>query len=713
MQGRLRAAAAAPLVVFAAFSWTVGSAHAARSALATGRPPEAGLTIGVASIGLMIASLGAVCALLPYVRRLVAATADSIPQLLDPLLTGGAALAVVGLLFVIGIATGDTGGDGGILGIFGVLKRDELDLRPVANLGLLAAGAYFAQVALGRMRFAGQERPGGHAQFEAPPLMTMAAANGVVLAVAILCFHASSSLSEQPPVARGLEKHAPLGKVGLSLLRRLTDHDRDGYSASFGGGDCNDQDPRINPGALDVPGNGIDEDCSGADTPLVGAEPPKVVAAADAGAPKKAMRRTYNVILITVDTLRIDLGFMGYDKRVSPNLDKLAESSTVFERAYSMASYTGKSVGPLLIGKYPSETLRDGGHFNTYFPPNVFVTERLHDRGVRTFAGHCHWYFKFPTGLNQGMDVWDTSAIPPGMGDNDTSVTSERESDLAIKLLGRPDNTAVGAGGSAPGDGGLELADAAVATPAAGDAGSSDAPRRFFGWFHYFDPHAQYVPHEGAPEFSGIFPAKNLYDGEVWYTDKHLGRVFDFVAQQPWGPDTVIVVTADHGEAFADHNMSWHGQEIWESLVRVPLVFHVPGMAPRRIPLKRSHIDLVPTILELMGVTAADDDDHPRGTSLVPDIESKSNDELEERDVYIDMPPGPYNGPRRAVITGPTPGMKLIHQGGRSYLLFDLAEDPGEKRDLAWDKEKLDPVLAKFQAARARLKEVEVKPDAP
>src|SRR5262249_19866740 len=148
--------------------------------------------------------------------------------------------------------------------------------------------------------------------------------------------------------------------------------------------------------------------------------------------------------------------------------------------------------GPLLIGRYPSETLRDGGHFNTYFPPNIFVTERLRDAGVRTFAGHCHWYFKFPTGLNQGMQLWDTSAIPPGMGDNDNSITSERESDLALKLLSKPENTAPGSV-TADADGGLDLADAAVAMPT--DAGSSDAPKRFFGWFHYFDPHAQYVPH--------------------------------------------------------------------------------------------------------------------------------------------------------------------------------------------------------------------------
>src|SRR5262249_35434556 len=131
-------------------------------------------------------------------------------------------------------------------------------------------------------------------------------------------------------------------------------------------------------------------------------------------------------------------------KPTSPNLDKLAEKATVFDQAYSMASYTGKAVGPMLIGKYPSETLTDFSHFNTYYEGNVLVAERLHAAGIRTFAGMCHWYFRNPTGLKQGFDVWDTSAIPPGMGDNDTVVTSDRMADLALKLLKRSENVTGG-----------------------------------------------------------------------------------------------------------------------------------------------------------------------------------------------------------------------------------------------------------------------------
>jgi len=715
---RLRAAAMSPLVVLAVFGWAVGSAHLGRSALAVGRPADAGLSVGIGSVLLLLGSVGVATSLLPLTRRVLAMGSGSVPRLLDPLLTGGIAFGLCALLFLVGILTGDTGGEGGTLAVFGVLKRAELDLRPVANAGLLAAFAYASPILFTRGKILD---PNGRPR---PPVLAAAAAGTLlVLVVSGLCARAASAMDEEPLVTRGVEKYAPLGKISLALLRRTSDHDKDGYSARFGGGDCNDKDPLINPGALDVPGNGIDEDCSGADTPAPSTPIPDPVAAKAA----KPRHKPRNLILFTVDTLRTDLGFMGYNRPVSPNLDELAAKSTVFERAYSMASYTGKSVGPMLIGKYPSETARDGGHFNTYFPQNTFVTERVHDTGrFRTFAAHCHWYFRFPTGMNQGFDVWDYSAIPPGMGDNDTSVTSSRMSEVALKLLARPENTSPGTA-TGDGDGGVSgattvdggEADAGV-DAGAGDGGvvavvpppTDGSGRRFFAWFHFFDPHAQYVPHEGAPAFDGPYQAKNLYDQEVWYTDKHIGKVLDYVKSQPWGDDTAIVLTADHGEAFSDHGMSWHGMEIWESLVRVPLVVYIPGEKPRRVPVKRSHIDVAPTLLEIMGGPPAAEGELS-GESLLADVYLPEGEEHAERDVLVDMPAGPYNGVRRAIITGPTPGMKLIHSGGSTYGLFDLAADPNERKDLSSDKEKLQPVLARLQAMRARLHEIEVKPSPP
>jgi arylsulfatase A-like enzyme len=290
------------------------------------------------------------------------------------------------------------------------------------------------------------------------------------------------------------------------------------------------------------------------------------------------------------------------------------------------------------------------------------------------------------------------------MGDNDNVVTSERMADLALKLLQRPENTL----GSAA----LEDVDAGSGEDVDAGAPREGKSHRFFAWFHFFDPHAQYVAHEGAPDLTSKGPfgsARTLYDQEVWYTDKHVGRVLDYVASQPWAEDTAIVMTADHGEAFYEHGMMWHGSEIWEELIHVPLFVYVPGAEPRRVSQKRSHIDLVPTILELMGIPLPDDDSL-RGKSLLDDVYLPKDGEHEERDVYVDMPQGPFNGVRRAVLFGASPGTKLIHSGGVNYQLFDLTSDPDEKKDLSSDKEKRDAALARMNAIRGRLKEIEVKP---
>ena len=237
-----------PLTALAAIAFLLLTARLSLVVLASDAPSKvSGAVLGLLSslfaVGLGIAVAGAARALGPRLQTFE----------LSPIASLAAALVGAAVLIGIFVMTGTTSGSGGTLAMFGVLKRPELDLRAPALLGLIALGAYLVPALVARW-----------------PLPLIAA---LALLPLVLSIRAASSGLDERRIALSMERGAPLSKLVLGALRKLSDRDHDGFSARFGGGDCDDRRADVNPGADDVPGNGLDEDCS-VTTPSASRFPP-------------------------------------------------------------------------------------------------------------------------------------------------------------------------------------------------------------------------------------------------------------------------------------------------------------------------------------------------------------------------------------------------------------------------------------------------------
>ncbi len=364
------------------------------------------------------------------------------------------------------------------------------------------------------------------------------------------------------------------------------------------------------------------------------------VASSASGEPAKAAvsKGPYNVVLISVDSLRADMPWGGYARPIAPRLTELEKKSVSFTHAYSISSYTSMSLGGLLGGKIPSGLSRSGYFFGHYPEDDLMFPELLQKAGVHTMGVHAHFYFQ-KAGMNQGFAEWE---IVPGIkADNttDRNVTSPQTLEISKRLL----------------------------------SNARLNKDRFFFWAHFLDPHDIYMAHEGVGPYGRT--QRDKYDAEVEYTDQHIGKLLDFIHEQPWAKSTVVILTSDHGEAFGEHKMERHGFEIWENLIRVPLFILAPEASARRVAETRSAIDLAPTILEFLGAPA---ESTFEGKSLVGEV---YGDPGGPRDVVVDLPTTSDNDRRRAIIHG---NLKYTCYGDDDHCrLFNLENDPTEDKPIS------------------------------
>jgi choline-sulfatase len=380
----------------------------------------------------------------------------------------------------------------------------------------------------------------------------------------------------------------------------------------------------------------------------------------------------FNVILILIDSWRSETQWTGHREPNTPHLTELAKTSTVYTNAYSISSTTARSVAPLLVGRYPSEMPRTGDYFTHWYPQNEFVSERLRARGARTLAVHAHAYFSMASGMAQGFSDY---VVLPGtvLNDPDPQRTGERTTETARRLLRR--------------------------------AADPQGKKPFFAYFHYLDPHAPYLDPDHEPDAGVPVDPRIGYRAEVSYTDEWVGVLLDWVKRQRFGSRTVVIVSADHGECFGEHGNMKHGYELWQELVHVPLLIHLPDGAPHTVDLPRSQIDLAPTILELMG---APPDEKHLGKSLVPELYGARP---EPRPVVVDLPRDTLQDRRRAVIDGTS---KLIARGDdERWLLYDIEKDPKESHNLTEiDRPRFERMKKLYEEISSRIGNEEIHGDA-
>ncbi len=288
-----------------------------------------------------------------------------------------------------------------------------------------------------------------------------------------------------------------------------------------------------------------------------------------------------NVVLITLDTLRADhLGAYGATGVRTPHLDRLASQGVVFDQVMTTAPLTLPAHSSIMTGQFPPKHgVRDNGGF-FLGPEQVTLAEILSARGYQTGATVGAFVLDSKWGLDQGFATYQ----------DDFDLTNVKAMSLAS--VNRPGNEVV--------DLALKWLDGV-------------ADQRFFAWMHLYDPHAPYIsPEPYRSEYRG-----HPYRGAIAFTDAQVGRVFDYLDARGLSDNTIVIVTADHGEGLGEHGEETHGFFVYESAMRVPLIVRAPGrgLTPRRVSQPVRTVDIMPTVLDLIGAAPPQP---VEGVSLVP-----------------------------------------------------------------------------------------------
>ncbi len=485
-----------------------------------------------------------------------------------------------------------------------------------------------------------------------------------LVAVAVVVVTALAT-SESEPARKAIARAGLVAPV-LQGARLALDFDHDGYARWFGGGDCDDGDPGIHPGALDLPDDGVDQDCDGQDASAAAIAPKPFAVVPD------AVPRDLNILLITIDTVRADhLGCYGYARPTSPSIDALAADAGLFVNGWAHAPSTRYSMPAIATGRWPSAIKWDESIWWPRIAPSMrTLAEALKSAGYVTAAFYSFDYFSVSErrGFERGVDFY--------------------RADRAT--LHRAVNGPMESRGSSS----REMADDAIAFF---EAHPSD---KVFLWVHFYDPHLSYEPHAEVPTFGA--GRMDLYDGEIRFTDLHVGRLLARLRELGLYDRTAIVVTGDHGEGFGEHGVTEHGFDLYAAQTKVPFIVRVPGLAPRRILAPAGHVDLAPTLLNL-----ARGAQEPAflGRSLIPELAGQGD---QAASVFQEVTS--ERGKKRALVTKDWHLVWNLTPENTTEC-FDLRADPQERGDL-WGRSGMDACRQMKRDLQGMVSALSVAPEA-
>jgi arylsulfatase A-like enzyme len=387
-----------------------------------------------------------------------------------------------------------------------------------------------------------------------------------------------------------------------------------------------------------------------------------------------------NVVLISLDTTRADhLGVYGYSRPTSPNLDRLARDSIVYTRAYATASWTLSSHASLFTGKFPTshgaihdadgplkltDAISGPPQWNAravrpLAGDETTLAQILGEEGYRTGAVVAGPWMKKVFGLDRGFDVYDDAGI--------TSIAGRRGDEVTAAALGFIE---------------------------------AESSQPFFLFLNYFDPHTPYLPPEDfarrfaaslgeRPKSDDRWRKTRLYDAEIRYMDAQIGVFLDRLRELGVYAESLVIVTADHGELLGEHGEWGHVHHLLQEVLMIPLLVKPPsaaGWTPGTSDAPAQLVDVLPIVLHQLEIPLPEGIQGSLPALAAHPIVAEVYPHRNER----------WTGDWRALIEGTS---KFLWSSRGDHQLFDLASDPSESND----RIEADP--QRGEAMRARLLE--------